>query len=338
MKSELVGPVRRVRSESAQWDLTNEVWQAPERVTIEEYRKDGKISSSELRCETWTHRSSYSYDDAGRLIETRFWNGETLGGWRVNEYDGGRLVRTVGHSPDGTSKPHERTYAPDGSYEQIVHFPEILFNMHVSLGAVEGLDCSIGVPYAKTMITRYDREDRACGILIKDGMEREVRRLVVHRDAHGRVMRAEMFADEPPFASVPALGVDVPMMSWKFHYDENGRQIEMKRGMFGLSEERKTNRYDDRGNCIETITEDESFEGHVSDEGTLQRGASQFRRDESRFTYKYDDRGNWIERVTSHRHASNPDFTPSLIESREIAYYGPPPVQTSGTGMRLKVA
>jgi len=321
MKTELVGPVRSVRSESAEWDLTNEVWQAPSRVTTEEYRKDGKISSSGLRCETWAHRSSYSYDDAGRLIETRFWNGETPGGWQVNEYDGGRLVRTVGHSPDGTSEPHERTYAPDGSYEQIVHFPEILFNMHVPLGAVEGLDCSIGVPYAKTMITRYDREDRACGILIKDGMEREVRRLEVDRDEHGRVVKAELFADESPIPGVLALGVDVPMTTWEFQYDENGYLIEMKQDMFGLCEERRTHVYDDRGNCIETVTEEQSFEGHVSDHGTIERGTAKSHGSRAHFSYQYDAQGNWIEKVTAQRYGSNPDFTPVSIERREIAYY-----------------
>ena len=167
MKAEIVGPVRSVRSERAEWDLTNEVWQEPKGFSVEEYRPDGKISSSENQ---WNgaavSRCTYSYDDAGLLTETRHWNGDTLGGWSVNEYDGERLVRTVGHTPDGPAKAaEERTYAPDGSYERIMHFPEVGFNTHVSLGTVEGLDSfSVSAPYAQTMITRYDRDERACEI------------------------------------------------------------------------------------------------------------------------------------------------------------------------------
>jgi len=91
-------------------------------------------------------------------------------------------------------------------------------------------------------------------------------------------------------------------------------------GLFGLSEERKTHVYDDHDNPIETTTEAQAVEGQVQEDGTIERGASKSHRIQTRFTYKYDERGNWRERVTSQRYGSNPDFTPTSIDRREIAY------------------
>jgi hypothetical protein len=322
MKSELVGPVRSVRGEWAEWDLTNEVWKAPQRVTIEEYRPDGKISSSELRFVGGSvSRSAYSYDEAGLLVETQIWNGDAPAGRWVNEYDADRLIRTVGHLPDGSEQVgEERTYAPDGSHERIMHLPETRFNTMVSLGAVEGLDFSVGAPYARTMITRYDREERACEVLVKDGMERAVRRLAMDRDTHGRTLKAELFSDEPLVPNVPAFGVDVPMMTATLAYDESGHLIQSVRSMFGLNEHRETYRYDDRGNRTETTSEEQTYEAQVLEDGTVERGEGKSERRQTRFTSKYDAQGNWVERVTSQRYQSNPDFTTVSIDRRQIVY------------------
>jgi hypothetical protein len=67
------GPVRTIRSELAEWDLAKEQWQAARRVTMVQFRPDGCISEMENHNPNGSiSRSRYSYDEAGRLLESIF--------------------------------------------------------------------------------------------------------------------------------------------------------------------------------------------------------------------------------------------------------------------------
>jgi hypothetical protein len=312
-----------VRTESAQWDLTAEEWQAPRRITTEQYRPDGKIAASQ---DQWGGAEAgstiSSYDDAGVLIETLYWNGDAPAGRAVYEYDGGRLMRAVQHNPDGSQHvSQEFAYAPDGSHTRILHFPEMFGTMDVICG-LEGVDFSVSAPGVRTMTTSYDHEDRVAEVLLKNGEGEIQRQLTFDRDECGRAVNAQLLLGAQPLVSdLPAFGAGAVLMTVAYAWDEQGRQTEMVQSLFGIDEKRETYRYDDRGNRTETTSEEQRCEGQMGDDGTVERGTPEFHRSQTRFDYKYDAQGNWIERVTLQRFESNPDFTFGSIERREIAYY-----------------
>jgi YD repeat-containing protein len=287
VKQELLGRVRSVRTELAIWDLAAETWQTPERVTVEEYREDGKISANEHRWNGQVSRSTYLYDQPGRLVETQFcWNGDESAGRVAYEYDdSGRLVRQVGYGHDGARVIEERTYAPDGSHMRVHPFPEGVTDVYCP---VDGADYYFSAIGAREMVTAYDPGDRFWEMRLKNAEGKVLRRFVLTRAESGTLVRDELLRDGQS-ATITA----------EYVYDVLGRRTATVRRLFGLSEERQTYSYDDRGNQTEVVTE----------------------RGQTRFAYKYDGHGNWIERLTSHRHEPNPDFTRASIDSREIAYY-----------------
>jgi YD repeat-containing protein len=287
VKSELLGRVRSVRTESALWDLATETWQAPQRVTLEEYREDGKISVSEHRWNGQVSRSTYRYDEAGRLIETAFWNGGALAGRQVHEYDeSGRLIRQVYFGMIGAGVVMEEcTYASDGSHVRVQRLPAGVTDVYCP---VDGADYYFSARGARDMVTVYDCGDRLSEVRVQNAEGEVVRRFVLTRGELGRVVRDELLRDG-----------GAAWMTNEYTYDELGRRIATVRRLFGLSEEREQYRYDDRGTRAEVVTD----------------------RWRTRFTYKYDGQGNWIERLASGCSEQNPDFTPGSIDRREIAYY-----------------
>ena len=171
------------------------------------------------------------------------------------------------------------------------------------------------------MTTSYDREDRVAEVLLKNGEGDVLRRLVVDRDEYGKIVKAQLLLGAQPLVpDLPGFGAGAALMTVAYAWDEKGRQTEMVRTLLGLCEEREMYRYDDHGNRTETTSEEQRCEAKMGDDGTLERGTPEFHRSQTRFDYKYDAQGNWIERVVSGRRESNPDFTPSSIERREITY------------------
>jgi hypothetical protein len=286
VRSELLGSVRSVRTESAIWDLTTETWQAPNRVVREEYREDGKISVWEHHWNGQASRSTHKYDQAGRLVETQIWNGGESAGRVAYEYDeSGQLMRQVGYGLEGARVIEERTYAPDGSHVRVQRLPEGVTDVYCP---VDGADYYFSAPGAREMIAVYDGEDRLSEMRVQDANGEVLRRFVLTRGEQGRLVRDELLLED-----------GAARMTNEYAYDELGRRNATLRRLFGSEEEREQCSYDDRGNRAEVVT----GRGHT------------------RFAYRYDGHGNWIERLTSHRHEPNPDFTPGSIERREIAYY-----------------
>jgi YD repeat-containing protein len=286
LKEELIGCVRSLRTESAVWDLATETWQTPQRVTLEEYREDGKISAREDRWNGQGSRSTYLYDQAGRLVETQIWNGDENAGRVAYVYDeNGRLVRQVGYGREGARVTEERTYAPDGSHVRVQQLPDGVTDVYCP---VDGADYYFSASGAREMITVCDAEDRISEMRMQDAEGEVPRRFVLTRDEQGRVVRDELLLED-----------GAARMTTEYTYDELSRRIATLRLLFGLEEERLTYSYDDRGNQTEVVTD----------------------RGRTRYTYKYDRQGNWIERLASHRLEPNTDFTPKSIERREITYY-----------------
>ena len=303
MKEELLGRVRSVRTESALWDLANETWLAPQRVTVEEYREDGKISVSEHRGNGQVSRSTYRYDEDARLIETEFWNGDGRVGKQLHVYDeSGRLVRQVGYGRDGARVIEERTYLPDGSHTRVYPLPDGAMDVYCP---ADGADYYFSAPGAREVVTMYDGEDRLSEIRVEDTKGEVLRRFVFSRDEQGQLVKDELLPGDQPL-DLPELGPGAALMTNEYAYDEQGRRIATLRRLLGSKKEREQYSYDDRGNRVE-----------IAAEGTLGDGVPNV----TRCTYRYDGQGNWVERLASHRREPNPDFIPASIERREIAYY-----------------
>ena len=137
MKPDVPDGARSVRTEWAEWDLTNEVWKAPMRVTVEEFRPDGKLRVTECRNPDGSvSRSINSYDDAGLLIEPRFENSDGTAGRETYSYDDrGRPIRSVFYAPDGSVYfTLENAYASDGSFTRVIHFPHLIGDLMFSFG------------------------------------------------------------------------------------------------------------------------------------------------------------------------------------------------------------
>jgi hypothetical protein len=284
VKSELLGRVRSVRTESALWDLTT--WQTPRGFTLEEYREDGKISGTEHGWNGQVSRSTFEYGEAARLVETQIWHGDELLGRQAHEYDeSGRLIRQVGYGRDGAQVIEERSYAPDGSHVRVQQLPEGVTDVYCP---VDGADYYFSASGAREIVSVYDGEDRFSEMRVQGAKGEVLRRFVLTRDEQGRLVRDELLLED-----------GTARMTNEYAYDVVGRRIATLRRLFGLEEEREQYSYDDRGNRAEVVTD----RGHT------------------RFAYRYDLHGNWIERLTSQKHEPNPDFTPASIERREIAYY-----------------
>jgi hypothetical protein len=324
MRPEVPEKARTVRTEWAEWDLTNEMWKAPLRVTIEEFRPDGKLLVSEYRNPDGSvSRSVNSYDDAGLPIESRFESGDGAVSQGTCSYDHrGRLIRSVSYASDGSVRLSvEIVYAADGSYTRVIHFPHMQGDVMFSFGD-DDPDYSLNAPGATTAFGGHGRESE---ILLKGADGNLLRRMVRTRDESGRLVKDELFlGGQPLVPDIPLFGAGASLMTSEYTYDERGRRVEVVRRMFGLSEDRETIRYDDRGNRTETTTEHQHREANLV-EGNIEYGEAKVdRQQQTRFAYRFDARGNWTERVTSQRYGENPDFTPCSMERREIAYYDEP--------------
>jgi hypothetical protein len=86
-------------------------------------------------------------------------------------------------------------------------------------------------------------------------------------------------------------------------YDGDGRRVETISNVFGLmGTDRKTMAYNEHGDLIEQVTEDEHSGFSLAEDGQLLETERKVSRSEARFRYVCDDRGNWIERVVEGRH------------------------------------
>src|SRR5262249_26012289 len=150
-----------------------------------------------------------------------------------------------------------------------------------------------------------------------DAGGRVMQRVTIERDVHGRVLREEMRSGEggvkadveaallgaateaPEAAEMIAqlFGGHNAIASTAYVYDADRRLVERVHEFCGLSKERSTYRYDDRGNRIEEIHEESSHDLSLDEQGSLARTNERSHRRHLRFDLTYDNRGNWIEKM-----------------------------------------
>ena len=93
----LRGPVRTLRTEFAEWDITKEQWQPPRRSSVAQLRPDGRVDEQEDHNPNGSiSRSRYSYDESGRLLESTFQLDDGPISKSVYRYDDlGRIARNI---------------------------------------------------------------------------------------------------------------------------------------------------------------------------------------------------------------------------------------------------
>jgi hypothetical protein len=348
-KWKLRGPVRTLRSETAEWDVAREAWKPSRLFRTAEFQADGKISVSDSHGSDGTiYRTAFRYDSRGRLVEVQ--GGPASGPFSKTLYsydEAGRPLRTVNVAADGTVKESESyRYDSTGRKTKVTFLDERplgVAGMHVSVGVEgSGSDFAINASDATTMTTSYGEQDQPEEMLLHDASHAVVRSVTFTRDREGRALSEVVrFGDQFPFpemrdvigklsaeekaamAAVLSQAFDAKALhSTAYAYDRHGRLLEKTMRMGTLSESRTTYRYDDRDNPIEQVEEDQDRELGVDKPGDTPRTRNEtVRRHDVRFEYQYDREGNWTERIASTRREPNAIFQRSNVERREITYY-----------------
>jgi hypothetical protein len=337
------GPVRTLRTEFAEWDLSLEQWKPARHFTLVRFNPDGKISETEdHNADGSIARTIFVYNAEGRLRERRSGVGDKPIGKTIFFYDSvDQLVRVVSLGPDGQETEAE-VYSNDQDGKRTkVQF--VLKNgANVTAYGIDGSELSYGAPGVATITTRYDDRGQPDEVLFHDQDHRLVRRVTLARDSTGRLVKEEAHLGEQlPFASMEkelqdqppeareklramltkALGSLLVFSTTSYSYDEKGRVAERSIRTGELGEHRTTYRYDDRDNPIEEINEDSSHDLQFDDDGKSQPTNERSHSQTSRFEYKYDSEGNWTEKVLWSRQEPNPNFQLSNVERREINYF-----------------
>jgi hypothetical protein len=342
---ELRGPVARVQLHRTWYSRRCGIGQCEndERsdTTVVEFRRDGSIAHRWHKNpddSEWT--SNYAYDAAGRLVSVTTENTAGLVDFQRYEYDAaGRPLRLVARDQDG----HDRTaesyeYDATGGKRKTLHIdvtaqrPDVQYHW-----GVEGTDSWFSAPGAATLTTLYNTRDQPTALLFHDGAGRALSRVEFLYDEAGRLLEeaqtrvAELLPAEMPTGMNPAqfdavralLDAGADPARRVHRYDGQGHRIETSSSLFGpLGREQKTMAYNDRGDLIEEISEDQQRDYSIDDQGRLSDSPIQESqsRSEGRFRYDYDARDNWIKKIVDARGGTDQDFSTSSIELRTLAY------------------
>ena len=349
----LRGPVYQLRSELAEWDISQEQWQAVRHCSLVLFRPDGKVIEREDHNPNGSvSRSKYSYDEAGRLLESTFQLDDGPLGRTIQRYDQlGRLVREI--VVDGNGSERESaiySYDNTGRRTKLQVVPKREDSPACATGScgggtvygVEGAEMAYGAEDVATITTYYDHLERPCEALFQNESGTAILRVFLTRDNAGRLVKEESrCGDQAPFRIAQTLenapaqeraadaailaqlfNPDRVMWSTTYRYDDRGRRIECSTSMWALHTDHSIWEYDEHDNAIRTIHDDTvSGDLQADESGNLQRVSPKSFRREGRLEYKYDSHGNWTERVVSARYEVNPEFQRSNIERRTIMYY-----------------
>ena len=309
--------------------------------TILEFRAEGALARRwHLNPDGSEWTSMYEYNGAGQLATVR--TGNTAGAFDVHRYEydaAGRLVLLVARVEGGADRIAERY-----EYDAVGRMKKTLYvdlaaqrpDTHYAWG-VEGTDTTYSAHGAATLTTFHNVRDQPIELLFHDTAGRPLSRVEFVYDEAGHlleeaqtmmaeVMPPGILADMNPaqLEAVRALlgGGGSPIR--RLHrYDARGHRIESWSAVFGpLGRDRKTMDYNELGDQIEEISEDEHREFSIDDQGRLsdRPSSESVTRSEARFLYEYDARGNWIKKTVEARGAADQDFFVSSIEQRTLAY------------------
>lgn len=339
-KWKLHGAVKALQSEIAEWDLERQHWHPARHRTSAIFNGRARITQlDQPGAEGSVHRTTYRYDDEGRLAELTY---ATVPGSAeaatLYSYDpAGRLQRVVEVHPGGSGRTiAECVYDASGRKTKTEFLPAQTSNIAMAYG-IEGSEMGYGVPGASTVTTLYDDADQPVEAVFRDATHAVLRTISFTCDSAGRVVTEDARMaqagpahfegvlgdlsrdDHANFAAM--LGAAFGSIVTTFTYDSAGRLVERRRRTGTLSDERTTFAYDDHSNPVEERTERGDREMRMEEDGGMRPTQDTVRTNESRFEYTYDGAGNWTERIVWARFNGNAEFQRSNVERRTIEYY-----------------
>jgi len=307
------------------------------RVSRAEFRIDGAAERHWQRNADGREWSTiYEYDPAGRLVATRFEDGEGVSGLRTFEYDSaGRISRVLARSRDTTERVQETyEYDESGRKTKTIHvdLPAQIPNTNYVWG-VENTDAGYGAPGAATVTTTYDYHGNPTAMLFHDAAGLPLSRVEFRYDGAGNLIEEAQIRENSSLSPQmlahlnPAQADAVRKLlenSRRLHrYDGHGRRIETVTIRGVLSKDRKTTSYNERGDRAEEVSESEHQEYGIGDNGELSAkpDSKKTSQSEYRFHYEYDACGNWIVKTGESRFEAEGEFTVFSVERRVLAYY-----------------
>jgi hypothetical protein len=263
--------------------------------TVVEFRPDGALTRRVHQNpdgSEWT--ATYEYDDAARLLNVRS-EGPTGVLVQTREYDAdGRLTRLLERDASGSDRvveQHEYDALGRRKTTRYVHIAD------------RGSSVSLGFPVA-------DIESQTVELSYKDSTGRELGRVEFEYDEAGVLIaetlthaverfQTELLADAPPDMAETLRALS--RATCRHRYDDRQRRIETRLTFGPLSVEQRTVAYNDHGDKIEEISEDENRDYNFDDRGRLSDTpvAERASRSEARFEYECDARGNWTKKVVA---------------------------------------
>jgi YD repeat-containing protein len=301
-------------------------------VDVVEFLEDGSLARlwhKNPDGSEWT--STYEYNDADRLTAIQNGNGDR----HCYHYDSeGRLAGVT--SGDRLSESYE--YDPAGRKKKTLHIDVASQNQntHYAWG-VEGSDSAYSAPGAAALATLYNEREQPAELHFYDSSGRLLSRVDFIYDQNGNLVEEErtnsaetLSPERFPDMNAPQLqtlrlllGAAGEPIRRTHRYNEQDRRIESRSGIGRLGATTQTIGYNDHGDRVEEVFENEEREYSVDDEGRLSEPpvTKRVSRSEARLRYDYDSHGNWVTKTVENQSGTNHDFTVSSIERRTISYY-----------------
>jgi YD repeat-containing protein len=340
---DLIGPVRTISRESAEWDQAGQTWGSSRYRNEGTFRADGRLEETRFyNPDGSIVHTAWLYEASGRLIEVQSWTNDGPKTRTRHSYDAsGRLATIIEIAADGTQFEITR-YAHDGAGRKTkVEFLRSIPNVETAV-AVEGSEQFHGVPGAATATTTYDDHDRPSEVQMHDASHTLIHTIVITRDREGRVLTEEnrylgavpfgpsfeeklkIGSDEDRAKLAALLAVAFPDQTFtrtSYEYDQDGRKLSVTRGMGAMGGSRTTFFYDDHDNVVEQATETRQTDMSLDDDGNVVGKERPVPSSRNRLDYQYDATGNWTEKVVSAWIEADGDFRRWSLERRVISYW-----------------
>jgi YD repeat-containing protein len=334
-RRELRGPVKTVVWESFDWD--NKAGAVPEKPSRREeltFSREGNLLEDISQYQDRSkQRSTYVYDEAGRLRETKWRSADGTEGSSKVKYDqDGQPIQ------DGAKV----TYSSENGHKVKTEvFEAKTAGVDRAFGFEDGpSQASWNISNAALASTFYDGMGRQSEIVFYDDEHVQISKLVRKYDERGRVTSEEQQIVSPRvFAGQrDTQGEGMPKdvaqvfarifskeggpMRMTFKYDDQDRVIEQthEMGLFGY--ERTVSFYNEHGD----LSKQQHYSTHqgdipVDEEGNILAPppVPEKLESETGFSYEYDNRGNWTRKKTSTLH--DPGSRWESVEKRSIDYY-----------------
>ena len=333
-RREFRGPVKTVIWESFDWDSkAGAVNKKPSRREELTFSREGNLLEDVLQYQDGPiQRSTHVYDEAGRLRETKWRNG-----------DGTEVSSEVKYDQDGQRIQHGAsvTYSAENGHKVKTEVFEAKSpGVDRAFGFGEPSQASWNISNAALASTFYDGIGRPSEIVFYDDEHVQISKLVRKYDERGRVTSEEQQIVSPRvFAGQrdtqgEGMSKDVAQvfarifskeggpMRMTFKYDDQDRVIEQthEMGLFGY--ERTVSFYNEHRD----LSKQQHYSTHqgdipVDEEGNILAPppVPEKLESETDFSYEYDNRGNWTRKKTATLH--DPESRWESVEKRSIAYY-----------------